>query len=259
MGSQFHWDFMVFLTLATVVTGIGWALETYWLRPRRRARGGPEKGNGLIEFCRSFFPVIAAVLVLRAFIAEPFRIPSGSMIPTLNVGDFILVNKWAYGLRDPVLHRRFLPVGGWPKRGDVVVFRWPLDPSKDFIKRIVAIPGDRVSYIDKQLYINGEPQPQQPTGMFATAFGAVQRLDETLDGRTHQIIVNPDRPPDDFDVVLGPDEYFAMGDNRDGSDDSRRWGVVRGEHLVGRAFLIWMSWDAENGRIDVSRIGLKVR
>lgn len=259
MDGQFHWDFMVVLTAATFVTGFFWVLENVWLKPRRLAAGGAEKATGFVEFCRSFFPVIAAVLILRAFVAEPFRIPSGSMIPTLSVGDFILVNKFAYGLREPVFHQRFLGVGGWPERGDVVVFRWPEDPSKDFIKRIVAIPGDRVTYVDKQLFINGEAQALAPTGVFSTPFGSVHRFDETIDGDTHQIIVNPDRPADDFDVVLPDDGYFAMGDNRDGSDDSRRWGTVGREHLVGKAFLIWMSWDGDNTRIDFSRIGLRVR
>ena len=154
--SQFHWDFMVFLSLAAAVTGVVWALETWRFAPARRASGGPEKANGAVEFCRSFFPVIVVVLVLRAWIVEPFRIPSGSMIPTLNVGDFILVNKFTYGLREPVTHHKVLPWAGSPDRGDVVVFRWPVDPSKDFIKRVIGLPGDFIQYRDKQLIINGE-------------------------------------------------------------------------------------------------------
>jgi signal peptidase I len=258
-AAGFHWDFMVLLSIATLVTGAVWIWETYWRRPRRLAAGGAEKATGVVEFCRSFFPVIAAVLILRAFIAEPFRIPSGSMIPTLSVGDFILVNKFAYGLRDPVIHRRWVPVGGWPQRGDVVVFRWPVDPSKDFIKRIVGLPGDRLQYIDKQLYVNGEPALLQPTGVFSTPIGAVRRFEESLGPVPHQIITHPERPADDFDFTVPEGQYFAMGDNRDGSDDSRRWGTVPQSHLVGKAFLIWMSWDGENTRVDFSRIGMRVR
>ena len=257
---MFHWDFMVLLTLATAVTGVVWLLDRLWLAPRRVAQAGEgAKANGLIEFCRSFFPVIAVVMVLRAFVAEPFRIPSGSMIPTLSVGDFILVNKFAYGLRDPVFHRRIVPVGGWPERGDVVVFRWPVDPSKDFIKRIVGLPGDRITYIDKQLYLNGDPVTLEPAGVFSGPYGSVHRFTEDLAGAEHQIITNPERPADDFDFVVPAGQYFAMGDNRDGSDDSRSWGTVPAQNLVGKAFLIWMSWDGERYRVDTSRIGMKVR
>lgn len=256
---MFHWDFMVILTLAAGVTGVVWLADRLWLAPRRASAGGDARANGVVEFCRSFFPVIVVVLVLRAFVAEPFRIPSGSMIPTLSVGDFILVNKFSYGLRDPVFHRRLVPVGGWPERGDVVVFRWPVDPSKDFIKRIVGLPGDRITYIDKQLFLNGDPVALTPAGVFSGPYGSVHRLEEALGEGGHQIIVNPERPADDFDFVVPEGEYFAMGDNRDGSDDSRRWGTVPAQNLVGKAFLIWMSWDSERYRVDVSRIGMKVR
>jgi len=263
--ADFHVDFAVLLTAATLFTGIFWALDKLWLGPRRRrelGEGQPDKPGSFLDFCCSFFPVILVVLLLRSFVAEPFRIPSGSMIPTLLVGDFILVNKFAYGMRDPVVHFKFLKVDE-PKRGDVAVFRWPEDPSKDFIKRLVGLPGDHIVYRDKQLYINGEPATQEPSGAYtasgSSVSGVVYRMDENLLGVEHRVLVNPDRPADDFEFIVPPGEYFAMGDNRDGSDDSRRWGTVPEKNLVGKAFMIWMSWDAGNTRVDFSRIGTSIK
>lgn len=260
--SDFHVDFAVILTALTAGTGVFWALDKWWLGPRRSRLIGDDKPGAFIDFCRSFFPVIFIVLMLRSFIVEPFRIPSGSMIPTLLVGDFILVNKWSYGLRDPVLNHKFMDFGQ-PQRGDVVVFRWPVDPSKDFIKRLVGLPGDRIAYRDKQLFVNGEPAKQQPAGVFTAPGlpppGVVYRLAEDLTGVDHHVLVNPARPADDFEFVVPEGQYFAMGDNRDGSDDSRRWGTVPEKNLVGKAFLIWMSWDSANTRVDVSRIGTRIK
>lgn len=259
--SDFHIDFAVILTALTLITGVFWVLDKLWLAPRR-AQTLDARPNGFIDFCTSFFPVIFVVLVLRSFLAEPFRIPSGSMIPTLLVGDFILVNKYAYGLRDPVFHHKFVE-GGEPERGDIVVFRWPVDPSKDFIKRIVGIPGDRIAYREKRLYVNGEPTALEPAGVYTAPGlpppGVVYRLTENLTGVEHHVLVNPARPADDFEFVVPPGEYFAMGDNRDGSDDSRRWGTVPERNLVGKAFFIWMSWDGANTRIDFSRIGTRIK
>lgn len=262
--SDFHVDFAVLLTAATLFTGVFWLLDKLWLGPKRRKalpEGQPDKPSSFIDFCRSFFPVILVVLVLRSFIAEPFRIPSGSMIPTLSIGDFILVNKFAYGVRDPVLHKEFIGIGR-PQRGDIAVFRWPVDPSKDFIKRLVGLPGDHIVYRDKQLYINGEPATLDPSGVYTDGLpapGVVYRMDEDLMGVAHKILVNPNRPSDDFEFIVPPGEYFAMGDNRDGSDDSRRWGTVPERNLVGKAFFIWMSWDGANNRVDFSRIGTSIR
>lgn len=262
LPSDVHFDFAVLLTVLTVLTGIGWALDRFWLERRRRAViDEGRKGNWIVEFSRSFFPVIVVVLILRSFVAEPFRIPSGSMIPTLLVGDFILVNKFTYGLRDPVFHKEFVP-GGRPERGDIVVFRWPRDPSVDFIKRIVGLPGDTVAYRDKVLYVNGQAQPQAADGVYAAPRlpgGAAYRLKETLDGREHHVIVNPEEPAQDFEIVVPEGQYFALGDNRDGSFDSRGWGTVDERLLVGRAFFIWMSWDSALGRPNFSRIGTVIR
>lgn len=258
---DFHVDFAVILTALTLFTGVFWVLDKLWLGPRRRfelAPGAEDKPGAFIDFCRSFFPVIALVLGLRSFVAEPFRIPSGSMIPTLLIGDFILVNKFAYGLRDPVFHHQFLG-NGLPQRGDIAVFRWPLDPGKDFIKRIVGLPGDHIAYRDKQLFINGAPAPLQPDGVYTGGGGVIYRFAENLTGTEHHVIVNPARPADDFEFTVPDGEYFAMGDNRDGSDDSRRWGTVPARNLVGKAFFIWMSWDSAGTRVDVSRIGTRIQ
>jgi len=263
--SDVHLDFATILSLLTVLTGVGWALDKWWLGPARRAHllaGAEDKPNSVIDFARSFFPVILLVLLLRSFVAEPFRIPSGSMLPTLNIGDFILVNKFTYGLRDPVFHHKFLKLD-LPQRGDVVVFRYPLDPTKDYIKRLIGLPGDQVRYRRKQLTINGIPQRLQPDGVYTAEGRAgpmeIYRYAETLEPVTHHIQVNPQRPDDDFDFVVPAGEYFMMGDNRDGSDDSRYWGTVPERNLVGRAFFIWMSWDGERLRPDVSRIGTIIR
>ena len=262
-ASGIHWDFAVILTALTLLTGIVWLADKLWLGPKRRGKlalDAVDKPSSFVDFCRSFFPVIFVVLMLRSFIAEPFRIPSGSMIPTLLVGDFILVNKFTYGLRDPVFHHKFLKMNE-PARGDIVVFRWPVDPSKDFIKRIIGLPGDHIVYRSKQLFVNGEPAPVDADGVFPVpGFPSVMyRMDEHLGDVEHKILVNPDRPADDFEFIVPPGEYFAMGDNRDNSEDSRRWGTLPERNLVGKAFFIWMSWDAENTRVNFSRIGNSVR
>ena len=256
-------DFAVILTLLTLVTGVVWALDKWWLGPRRRADlapGADDQPGGFVDFCRSFFPVILLVLLLRSFLAEPFRIPSGSMIPTLLVGDFILVNKYAYGLRDPVFHRKLLKLGQ-PARGDVVVFRYPVDPGKDFIKRVIGLPGDHIAYRNKQLWVNGEPMSLDADGVYTaggSAPGVVYRFQEALGTVQHHVIVNPARPAEDFEFEVPEGQYFMMGDNRDGSDDSRRWGTVPEGHLVGKAFFIWMSWDGSRFRPDWSRIGNRI-
>ena len=259
-----HFNFAVILTLLTLVTGAVWALDKWWLGPQRRVglpADAADKPGMVVDFCRSFFPVILLVLLLRSFLAEPFRIPSGSMIPTLMIGDFILVNKYAYGLRDPVFHFKFMKVG-LPQRGDVVVFRYPLDPTKDFIKRVIGLPGDRIVYRDKQLTVNGEAMPLNADGVYtglASMPGVLYRFEEELGPVRHRVLVNPARPPEDLELVVPEGQYFMMGDNRDGSDDSRRWGMVPESNLVGKAFFIWMSLDFERLRPDFSRIGDRIR
>ncbi len=266
-------DFELLLVLLTLVTGVVW----FWDRTRRRAAAttgdgeagtvgegpapvpGPVSIPWWIDLARSLFPVILAVLVIRSFLVEPFRIPSGSMLPTLLVGDFILVNKFAYGLRLPVLHSEIVPIGS-PERGDVAVFRYPKDPSQDYIKRVVGLPGDQIRYVDKELYINGELMPQEVIGRYPVA-GAGMALEalEDLGTVEHHMLRHPDAPARGFSYTVPQDAYFVMGDNRDQSSDSRFWGAVPEDHLVGKAFLIWMSWNAEHTTVNWERLGDGIR
>lgn len=251
-----NFDFPLILVLASAITGFIWLLDAL-LWGRKRSKDSKEPM--LVEYSKAFFPVIFIVLLLRSFIAEPFRIPSGSMMPTLLVGDFILVNKFAYGLRLPVLNNKILELGE-PQRGDVVVFRYPEDPSVDYIKRVVAVPGDRVAYREKILYINGQAMAQTPIGSYVgvgsgvSSSGAALR-EEDLDGVRHQILVRPGAAGAEGEMVVPPGHYFMMGDNRDNSKDSRYFGPVPEGNLVGKAFMIWMNWDGAAGGVDWARIG----
>lgn len=213
----------------------------------------------LTEYARAFFPIIVVVLILRSFLVEPFRIPSGSMMPTLLEGDFILVNKFTYGLRLPVANLKMVTLDT-PARGDVVVFRYPKDPSINYIKRVIGLPGDRVHYENKTVYINGQPMLQDPEGTyFASGQGmsmsGAERRKERLNTLQHDILITPGQPSMSVDVVVPAGHYFMMGDNRDNSNDSRFWGFVPEEYLVGKAFMIWFSWDSVNTRVNWSRMG----
>ncbi|MGE0859125.1 MAG: signal peptidase I [Gammaproteobacteria bacterium] len=245
------WDFAAVLTLLVLVSGAIWALDALVFEPRRRAgavAGESPATPWLADYARSFFPIFLIVLLLRSFLVEPFRIPSGSMIPTLLIGDFILVNKYEYGIRLPVLNKKVLPLGD-PKRGDVVVFRFPLDPSTPFIKRIVGLPGDTVRYVDKTLYVNGEKVPEVPAGTYvgvrsAAVHTGAQLFKEQLGTRQHDIIETPGAGSLNGEYQVPAGHYFVLGDNRDNSRDSRYWGFVPDQNLVGRAFFIWMAWDS---------------
>jgi signal peptidase I len=201
----------------------------------------------LVEYARAFFPVILIVFLIRSFLAEPFRIPSGSMMPNLLNGDFILVNKFSYGVRLPILNEKVVGVAD-PKRGEVVVFRFPGDPSVNYIKRVIGIPGDHVVYKRKQLFINGKPmelgdrQPYSSPHMAGVA-DTLRRVSETIDDNRHDIIVAENRDDGFIEFNVPAGQYFVMGDNRDHSNDSRYWGFVPDRNLVGRAFLIWFSID----------------
>ncbi|MFP5345257.1 MAG: signal peptidase I [Gammaproteobacteria bacterium] len=243
-------NFALFLVVATAVCGVIWALDAWLWAPRRTGREPV-----LVEYARSLFPVFLIVLLLRSFLVEPFRIPSNSMMPTLLTGDFILVNKFAYGLRLPVLNNKFIDLGV-PRRGDVVVFRYPKDPRIDYIKRVVGLPGDRIAYYHKTLTVNGKPMPQQPAGTYL-GYGAgagmtgAQIFNEDLDGTKHAILIRPGQLSGEGEFTVPEGRYFVMGDNRDNSNDSRYWGFVPESHLVGKAFLIW--WNFDNfGRIGNS-------
>lgn len=250
-----HFDFAAALLLLTLVTGVVTAFDRWVLAPRRMPGQAPFFG---IESCISFFPVLLFVLLLRSFVVEPFRIPSGSMLPTLEVGDFILVSKFSYGLKMPAFHQTLLETGH-PERGDIAVFRYPKDPSQDFIKRVIGLPGDTLVYMDKQLYINGEKMSQESVGPYALELGGrdlvFERRLEELGTVEHDILIGPPRRGDSIRVEVPEGHYFVMGDNRDGSDDSRRWGFVPERALVGRAFFIWMNWSRPLGHPDWKRIG----
>tara|TARA_R110001606_G_C15404643_1_gene654134 strand:- start:12366 stop:13109 length:744 start_codon:yes stop_codon:yes gene_type:complete len=240
------------------VTGVIWLLDSiFWARNRSKDTKEPV----LVEYARSFFPIILVVLVIRSFIAEPFRIPSGSMLPTLHVGDFILVNKFSYGVRLPVLNTKIIDVAE-PQRGEVLVFRYPKNPEVDYIKRVVGLPGDKVGYFNKTIYINGEAVVQEPKEKSARLLGLVPDNSvlhaETLGQHTHQLLLDPNRRLIEGEMVVPAGEYFVMGDNRDNSNDSRFWGTVPEANLVGKAFFIWMSWDWNDGGIVWERLGNKI-
>ena len=285
-------NFALLLFLATVVTGLYWLAERLYFLPRRRKAAAvleeqaAQRRAGLaaqgitnvdgdvaqarqrllmqpwwLDWTAGLFPVILAVFVLRSFLFEPFKIPSGSMIPTLLVGDLILVNKFTYGVRLPVVNIK-LTEGAPPQRGDVMVFRYPPKPSLDYIKRVVGVPGDEVAYLNKQLTINGQPVPKKSLPDFFDEDGMLyfKQFEETLDGKRLRILNDDGRPAfipgvDNFPsrqncrysvegvVCKVPQgHYFMMGDNRDNSLDSRYWGFVPDRNIVGKAFFIWMNF-----------------
>jgi len=293
-------NFALILFVLVIVTGVAWVLDKLVFLPRRRKaaeaaveefdrqqsridkrfadenavqtrsklRDEKRRQPWWLEYTASFFPVILAVFVVRSFIVEPFKIPSGSMVPTLLVGDFILVNKFEYGLRMPITNTK-ITQGSPLARGDVVVFRYPKDESVDYIKRVIGLPGDTVAYQDKQLTINGQPVPETPLPDYFDdeRQNYAKQFEETIGNKKNAILNNPAVPP----FVMGaydypyrdnctynsrgvickvpPGHYFMMGDNRDNSADSRYWGFVPDKNIVGRAFFIWMNFS------DLKRIG----
>jgi signal peptidase I len=259
-------DFALLLVILTLFSGLVWLLDSLFFRRRRMDKAVQKKGQRprdpvIIEYSRSLFPVLLIVLLFRSFLFEPFKIPSGSMIPTLLVGDFILVNKYTYGLKLPVLNTQFISVGE-PKRGDVVVFRYPVDPSVNFIKRMVGLPGDTITYRNKQLYVNGEPVVAQDKGIFSSAEVKcstpqpdAHRVQEQLGDVEHDTLIHLGSPGRDGQWEVPAGHFFVMGDNRDRSNDSREWGFVPKENLMGRAVGIWMNFDLNRGCGDLSRIG----
>jgi signal peptidase I len=261
-------SFALFLFILLVVTGAVWALEIAFLR---RGRGPDSKQPWWVEYSVSFFPVILIVFLLRSFLVEPFKIPSSSMVPTLLVGDFILVNKFTYGIRLPVVNRKVVPLNE-PQRGDVMVFRYPEDPSLDYIKRVVGVPGDRVEYRNKRLAINGQPVPLRQVDDYLSKerMQFSRRFVETINATEHQILIEDDAPAfmapsrafphaancnynmSGLACTVPPGHYFMMGDNRDNSSDSRVWGFVPDENIVGKAFFIWLNLN-ELGRFGTFR------
>jgi len=295
-------NFALILFVLLIVSAAMWTLDLLWLRKTRLAaaraaladfdarNAGSVGANAAaltadrsaledritrrpwyLEYTASFFPVILLVFVLRSFFFEPFRIPSGSMIPTLQIGDLILVNKYQYGVRLPVINRKIIEVGA-PQRGEVMVFRFPHNPQQDYIKRVVGLPGDRIDYVDRRLSINGKPVETIPLGRYFED-GRLQyysEFTEKLGAVSHRIILSesplgvpimpsgPHTHPDacryrpdgrGLTCTVPAGHYFMMGDNRDNSEDSRFWGFVPDENIVGRAFFVWMNFG------NIGRIG----
>jgi signal peptidase I len=289
-------DFSLVLVLVAAVSGLVLLLELLGLR-RSRAAAAQAAGKspdaipepGVVDYARSFFPVVVVVLVVRSFLFEPFRIPSDSMMPTLFDGDFILVNKFTYGLRLPVTNTKIVDLGG-PKRGDVVVFRYPPDPAVNYIKRLVGLPGDKVRIESDHLFINGQEMPARELGGYSDGCYQNMRLvEETLDEHTHRALfcrtpgelataplpgcnrrldrgyICPDTPepgPDRGDIVeieVPAGQYLMIGDNRDNSADSRYFGFVPEANLIGSARRIWFNWDLQReGGPLWSRIGTRI-
>lgn len=265
-------DFALIMFVLLVITGCVWLLDKYVLLAKR----APDSQEPWwVEYAKSFFPVILAVFLLRSFLVEPFKIPSGSMIPTLQVGDFILVNKFTLGIRLPIINVKIIEMNN-PKRGDVMVFHYPENPSIDYIKRVIALPGDTVVYRNKKIWINGAEQVQKSEGDYnyvesGLNFVHTERYGEDLNGHAHPILVNPEMPSVHLNSVaefpyfencryseseitckVPEGHYFMMGDNRDNSRDSRYWGFVPDKMIVGKAFFIWMNFS------DLKRIGLPI-
>lgn len=247
--------FALFMIVILVVTGSIWLFDILVLR-KKRAVG--ENEPILVEYAKSFFPVILVVFFVRSFIVEPFKIPSGSMMPTLLAGDYILVNKFTYGLRVPILNNIFININK-PSRGDVFVFHYPPEPSIDYIKRVVGLPGDKISYQDKRLTINGKLLDVQDMGSYEYVMSGLnimtaKQYKEQLGSVQHSILIHDIVGNYDADaigakfanneeIVVPAGHYLAMGDNRDNSSDSRVWGFVPERNLVGKAFFIWMNFD----------------
>jgi signal peptidase I len=247
--------FALFMIVILAITGGIWLLDALVLSKRRAVSNSEPI---LVEYAKSFFPVILVVFMVRSFIVEPFKIPSGSMMPTLLAGDYILVNKFTYGLRVPILNNVFFEVGK-PARGDVIVFHYPPNTSIDYIKRVIGMPGDRVSYQDKQLTINGQKIELAEAGNYEYVMSGLNIISakqyrEQLSSVSHDILIHDFVAQYDADaigakfanneeIVVPAGHYLAMGDNRDNSSDSRVWGFVPENNLVGKAFFIWMNFD----------------
>lgn len=283
--------FSIFLVIITLISGLIWLFDSMILAPKRKEKIAAAQADNEnidedtirkiaplpvpVDVAQQIFPVIAFVLVLRSFLYEPFQIPSGSMMPTLLVGDFILVEKFTYGLKDPVFRKQFVDVGR-PKRGDIVVFKYPEDPMVDYIKRVVAEPGDRIMYRSKRIYIqkpceDGQTCELKPLDLkfennseFSLSIPHMGRqysrplnkFTESLGELPHQILQDPARPSEEIgyfnqngtpvnEWIVPEGHYFVLGDNRDNSRDSRFWGFVPEENLVGKAVAIWMSFEFE--------------
>ncbi|MBV53527.1 MAG: signal peptidase I [Coxiellaceae bacterium] len=257
-------NFPLILLVLTVFSGVIILVDGCFMLWRRRLGIVPRSSlPPVIDYARAFFPILLIVLLIRSFIVQPFRVPTGSLSPTILPGDMIVVTQYNYGLHWPVWDTTLKKIG-YPKRGEIALFRYPVNPIVPFVKRVVGVPGDRISYIDKVFYINGKRADQKYLGK-STEFSQsgrswpVKVYEENLEGIVHKIYRNPKRPGIDFhDVVVPPGYYMMVGDNRDNSDDSRAWGFVSQNDFIGKARFIWMSWNSHADwfhKIRWNRIG----
>jgi signal peptidase I len=255
-----NFDFEKILFYIVLICGLIALFDIIFLA-RKRKKTPTKKMPLIVEYARSFFPVLFFVFCIRSFAYEGFRIPSGSLEPTLLVGDFILVNKHEYGFRLPVIHTKIFSMGS-PKRGDIVVFREVPDEARDLIKRVIGVPGDHITYKDKILYINGIEAPQQfvknATDRYESETWDVEQKQENLLGIKHGIYLIPSKEADDFDVIVPEGSYFMMGDNRDDSGDSRYWGFLPDKNIIGKATHIVVSFDHLKHPIRFERTGSKI-
>ena len=265
-------NFELILTVLVIISGVITLWDQCVLRKRRKKQFEKQKLVDphhaeavlklplIIEYARSFFPVLLIVLLIRSFVIQPFRVPTGSLEPTILPGDFIAVNQYAYGLRLPVLHSKIWAVGE-PKRGDIVVFRYPPNPRVNYVKRVVGMPGDKLSYINKVLYINGKPMIQKTIGDALDIEPDVPipviEKEENLNGVKHHIFVRPNyiSSGNFYNIVVPKGQYFMMGDNRDNSIDSRAWGFMPEKNIIGKAFFTWLSWDSQAHRFRWDHLG----
>lgn len=260
-------DFPLILLSVILFSGVVVFCDFIFCVINRESLFEKKKRPFVIEYARAFFPVLLLVFCIRSFLFQPYRVPSGSLEPTVLPGDFILVNQYHYGVRFPVWNKKIFSVGE-PVPGQIALFYYPVDHAFTFVKRVVGLPGDHISYINKVLTINGKVQPQKYVGDVTRLndFGQLvtyQKYEETLQGVKHAIFVRNDAPTHDFyHVVVPPGHYFMMGDNRDESDDSRYWGAVPEKDFIGHALYIWMSWDSNASHwydtIRWNRIGNKL-
>jgi signal peptidase I len=256
---KIYFDFAFFLTMLVLLSGIIGLIDILFFARKRRAKNG--KQPIIVEYARSFFPLLLIVWLIRSFVVQPYRVPTGSLAPTILPGDFIAVNQFSYGIKLPVLNYKIVNVGE-PARGDIALFRWPENPAVIFVKRVVGLPGDHVVYRNKILTINGAIADQNLIGKSLDIEPPtdipimVAEKMENLMGVKHHIFIHEEGgKTGGFDVVIPKGFYFMMGDNRDDSDDSRDWGFLPEENLIGKAFVVWFSWDSVNNTIRWKRIG----